>query len=68
MSIFRSDDPNLDFSRREAEEERWLESCPVCCRCHQSIQDERLFDIEGNLYHEECAEDEFKKWTEDYIL
>ena len=68
MSIFVSDDPALDFARREAEEERWLATRPLCCVCNRPIQEDRLFDIDGNLYHEECAEDEFKKWSEDYML
>ena len=51
---------------REAERERKLARQPVCCHCHKHIQDERLFDINGELYHEECACEEFKKWTEDY--
>ena len=60
------DNYNL-WEQRESEQERWLDSLPVCCLCNHPIQDERLFDIEGNLYHEECAADEFRKWTEDYI-
>ena len=55
------------WEHHDAEQERWLDKLPVCCLCNQPIQNERLFDIEGNLYHEECAEDEFRKWTEDYI-
>ena len=55
------------WEHHDAEQERWLDNLPECCLCNQPIQNERLFDIEGNLYHEECAEDEFRKWTEDYI-
>lgn len=51
---------------REHEREKWLAKKPVCCRCGHHVQDERLFDIDGKLYHVECAEEEFKKWTEDY--
>lgn len=51
---------------REAELERKLARCPVCCHCGRHIQDENLFDINGELYHEECAFDEFRKYTEDY--
>ena len=55
------------WERREAERDRWLDTLPVCCFCNHPIQDEYLFDIEGNLYHEECAADEFRKWTDNYI-
>ena len=51
---------------REHEREKWLAKKPVCSRCEEHIQDERLFDIHGVLYCEGCACDEFKKWTEDY--
>ena len=50
----------------EREQERKLSKCPVCCYCGHPIQDETLFEINGELYHIGCAENEFKKWTEDY--
>ena len=62
-----TDDPIKDFERHDQERSEWLEKCPVCCRCHDHIQDERMWVIGEDFYHEECAEDEFKKWTEDYI-
>lgn len=52
---------------KEREEELALSKMPVCVYCGHPIQDEHLFDINGNLYHEECAHEEFRKWTEDYI-
>lgn len=67
MGIYRSDDPAADFERWDADNEARRQETPICCRCEHHIQDERLFDIEGNLYHEECAMEEFRKWTEDYI-
>lgn len=54
------------WRRREAQRENWLKKRPVCAYCGKHIQDERLFDINGELHHEECACEEFKKWTEDY--
>lgn len=51
---------------REAELERRLAKYPECCHCGRKIQDECLFDINGALFHEECARGEFLKWTEDY--
>jgi hypothetical protein len=50
----------------QREQDRKLASCPVCCYCGHPIQDENLFDINGELYHIKCAEDEFRKMTEDY--
>lgn len=68
MSFFRSDDPIADFNRKDRAETKWLAKKPVCEYCGHQIQDERLFDYHGNLYHVECAEEAFLKWTEDYEL
>ena len=51
---------------KEIEHERKLVRLPICCHCGERIQDENLFDINGALFHEECARGEFLKWTEDY--
>ena len=67
MSLFYTSDPLLDFARHDREQAKREEQLPKCDYCNQPIQDERLFDIEGNLYHKECAADEFRRWTEDYI-
>ena len=41
---------------------------PVCSHCGERIFDEKLWDINGELYHPDCAEEQFFKFTEDYIL
>ena len=66
MSIYRSDDPYLDFSRHEAEEDRWLATRPLCAECESPIQDDYCFEFNGDLICEGCLETH-KKWTEDYI-
>jgi len=65
--VYYSDNPHRDFDRHDKEQNDWLERCPVCAFCHQPIQDEELFDFGGTLYHVSCAEEEFKKSTEDYM-
>lgn len=50
----------------EARQTAWLQTRPIYSYCGKPIQDERLFDINGELYHPDCAEKEFCKWTEDY--
>ena len=62
------EDNYSQWEHHEAELERLLTKRPVCCRCRQFIQEENLWDIHGELYCEYCASDEFRKWTEDYIL
>ena len=56
------------WERKEADDEARLERLPACSYCGHPIQDERLFDIDGTLYHVGCACEEFKKWTEDYTV
>ena len=53
--------------QREREQERWLARRPVCSFCGRPIQEDKLFDIEGELYHERCLVENFQKNTEDYI-
>jgi hypothetical protein len=67
MSFFYSDDPARDAERYAAEQDKQIEILPKCAHCGHEIQDERLFDFNGELYHIECAKEEFLKWTEDYI-
>lgn len=55
------------FQAHDRKQQQWLDRCPVCEHCDQPIQDEDLFDIDGTLYHTECAEQEFKKKTDDYM-
>ena len=62
-----SDDPLLDFDRYDRQQTEELKKRPVCCRCCQPIQDERLWEFNGFLYCDDCARDEFQKDTEDYI-
>ena len=53
------------WRRREAEQEAWLETRPICDHCGQPIQDENLYDFDGVLYHEDCMNENFRKRTED---
>lgn len=55
------------FRRHEAQQEAALQRHPVCYYCGRHITDENLYDVEGNLYHEECLNESFRKYTEDYI-
>ena len=51
----------------DAEQEAWRNGRPVCSHCGEHIQDDRLFDINGEVYHIKCAGKEFCKYTDDYI-
>ena len=60
--------PDYDdlFDRHDAEQEDWLDRRPKCEECGHPIQDEYLFEIDGNLYCESCVKVLFRKETEDY--
>ena len=55
------------WKKKDREDAKWYNSRPRCAYCDHKIQDDDLMDIEGTLYHLECAEMEFKRNTEDYI-
>lgn len=50
----------------EAEREKRLARCPICASCGEPIQDEYLYDIDDNLYHEECVKELYRQSTENY--
>lgn len=54
------------FERYADQQERTLDKLPKCCYCGEAIQDECLIDIDGELYHEDCFNDNFRKATSDY--
>ena len=61
------DDNYSLFQRREAQREARLRKRPVCCYCEEHIQDDQLFDINGELYCRSCLISNFRKDTEDYM-
>ena len=62
-----TDDPVADFNRWDAEQEDKLEKLPKCCLCDEPIQDDHLFDIDGDLFCEECMIENFRKSVDSYV-
>ena len=54
------------YSYHEAQQEAMLAKCPVCDSCGESIQDDYLYDVNGDVFCESCMNDLFRKSTEDY--
>ena len=52
-----TDDPIADFLRHDAERQRQLDRLPKCAYCHEPIQDNHCYAIDGDLIHFECAID-----------
>lgn len=55
------------FLQHSEEEEEELRRLPICVCCGESIQDEHLYDIDGDIYCESCMKSEFRKSVTDYI-
>lgn len=55
-----------ELMRREAEEESWLKTRPVCDWCGEPIQEESAiyFDTQHKWLCDACADD-FRRYTED---
>lgn len=69
--MFRTDDPIADHLRHEDRLYEALIQRPKCCCCEEPIQDDDLFDFDGELVCPECVidyiNDNHKKRTVDYI-
>lgn len=65
--MFRTGDPLDDFTRLDRQQAADLERLPVCDYCKQPIQDEFLYDINGEFICEDCLDRFFKKETEDFV-
>lgn len=54
------------FEAYQAEQDAWLERRPVCTECGEPIQDDFLYDINGDIYCEECMKDVFRRSSDNY--
>lgn len=49
------------WEAHDIEQEKWLERRPICCICGDHIQDETMFNVNGDIYCEECMRNEFEQ-------
>ena len=54
------------WERHQRDEDKWLESRPVCSFCGEHIQDEYAYRINDELICMDCLEHNFKVDMEDY--
>lgn len=56
----------MEFLYEEAERRnrKYEETRPRCCNCDEPITSDIAYEIDGNLYCEECMDD-FKVYVED---
>ena len=55
------------FVQHDAEQSAWEERLPKCDFCGEPIQDEYLYDIDGEIYCEECMKEHFRKSVDKYM-
>lgn len=55
------------WEAHDAEQSAWEAKLPVCEFCGEPIQDDYLYDIDGEIYCEECMIEHFRKNTEKYM-
>lgn len=51
----------------DRQQEKARELLPVCHGCGEPIDDDKYFDIHGEILCEDCLIEKYRKWTEDYI-
>lgn len=51
----------------ERERERRLLMLPVCEKCHERIQDEDYYDVDGEILCKECMKQKYRRKTEDLL-
>ena len=59
-------DAYSQWEHRERQRERWLKRLPRCSECDNHIQDEMCWEYNGELICDRCANDNHRKWVEDY--
>jgi len=62
-----TDNPHLDYDRWIDDQEAEIAKIPDCVSCGEKIQEEKLWDIFGDIYCDECARKTFYKNTDDYV-
>ena len=52
-----TNDPIRDAENYQADQEEWLKSRPICDQCGEHIQEEFMFQYEGENYCPDCWDD-----------
>lgn len=60
-------EPHQFWDAHCAEQEHQAKKLPRCCACKDPIYDEYLWEIDGDIYCEDCATEHFRKDTDRFI-
>ena len=55
------------FIQHDKEQAAYLEKLPVCVYCNDEIQDDAYYEINEEPVCEDCLNEHFRKWTDDYV-
>jgi formylmethanofuran dehydrogenase subunit E len=55
------------FEQYEAEQEREASVYPVCTCCGETIFDDFLYTIDGEILCTDCLNDQYRHYTEDFM-
>ena len=61
-----TDNPVADYHRYCDEQERQMEKLPKCHCCGERVTDETYYDIDGEILCEECLNNKYRKWVDDF--
>lgn len=62
-----TDDPVRDFLHHDCQQIRSLDKLPKCDYCGKPIQNDYLYEINGDTLCERCLNREFRKDVDDYV-
>ena len=60
--MYFTDDPLYDFTRYDTENQKWLDSRPICAGCGDPIQENVCYEINGHKYCQSCGDQEHLVW------
>ena len=65
--MYIGDNPIADFNRWDAEQTKRLNLLPWCDDCNEPIQDDKCYQIGGEILCEDCMKDRYERYTEDFM-
>ncbi len=60
-------DPHRDFDRHDREQARALSRYPKCSCCGEHIQGDFVYVFEAERLCEDCLNENYRKYVDDYI-
>lgn len=55
--VVATNDPVKDFLSYDREQQKTLKNRPICCCCHEPIQQDDAFCVHGEYWCNDCMED-----------